>query len=411
MVLTLLVDLDDTLLGNAMEIFIPAYLQALGEHLAEVIAPEKMVASMLAATRTMSLNQKPDRTLKETFDSRFYPAIGISEPSLRDQISQFYDSVFPSLERYTQYRPKARKFIDNAIERGYRVGIATNPLFPRTAVLQRLKWAGFPEDKFQFALIPSYETFHFAKPDPAYFAEFLTRIGWPNDPIVMVGNDPDHDINGSNRIGISSFWIKNDEENYPEGFPKPDGIGTLDEVQRWIDSQNPDMMIPDFNSPSAMKAILHGTPAGLSTIFSRLEQNGWPNYPEELERKLSNIACRLRDVEREVNLPQLKKTMKGKIPSFPGIDLDKSLGDPSYPEQDPLEAFSSYIDARLETLEILEKLDENDWWMETNHKVFSSKNLGEIVHTMISSEIYHSRKVFEIMSLFLSVEQASQATQ
>ena len=75
--------------------------------------------------------------------------------------------------------------------------IATNPLFPRTAIYQRLEWAGLPPDKYPFSLIPSYETFHFAKPNPTYFAEFLTISGWPDGPMIMVGNDLEHDILGS----------------------------------------------------------------------------------------------------------------------------------------------------------------------------------------------------------------------
>ena len=131
MVLTLLIDLDDTLLGNAMEVFIPVYLEALGRHLADEIPPKIMVASMLDSTHMMFSNENPAQTLKETFDLHFFPSIGIAETSLRTQIEDFYNTSFSSLQKYTQYRPTALQFINTAINRGYRIGIATNPVFPK----------------------------------------------------------------------------------------------------------------------------------------------------------------------------------------------------------------------------------------------------------------------------------------
>ena len=40
MSLTLLLDLDDTLLDTNMDVFVPAYFQALGNTCAERVAPE-----------------------------------------------------------------------------------------------------------------------------------------------------------------------------------------------------------------------------------------------------------------------------------------------------------------------------------------------------------------------------------
>ena len=47
MSLTILLDLDDTLLGNSMDTFLPAYMQALGEYLAPYAPPEKMIPALL----------------------------------------------------------------------------------------------------------------------------------------------------------------------------------------------------------------------------------------------------------------------------------------------------------------------------------------------------------------------------
>ena len=54
--LTLLIDLDDTLLVNSMETFIPAYLTALGKQLADHTPPEQMAKTMMIATQRMFAN-------------------------------------------------------------------------------------------------------------------------------------------------------------------------------------------------------------------------------------------------------------------------------------------------------------------------------------------------------------------
>ena len=52
---------------------------------------------------------------------------------------------------------------------------ATNPLFPKVATMNRLRWAGFdPED---FALFTTYEHYHYCKPNPAYYTEVLASLG------------------------------------------------------------------------------------------------------------------------------------------------------------------------------------------------------------------------------------------
>ena len=57
MTLTLLVDLDDTLLGNKMETFLPAYLGTLGSYLKPFVSPEQMVKTMVKATQCMFENR------------------------------------------------------------------------------------------------------------------------------------------------------------------------------------------------------------------------------------------------------------------------------------------------------------------------------------------------------------------
>ena len=203
----ILFDLDDTLLGNEMNNFIPAYLQALAKRMAKVADPSVLVKTLLSATRQMIENPRPDQTLEKIFDTAFFPPLGLIRQDVQGIIDSFYAEDFPALRGLTQLRPEAVRVVEQIIKRGDQTAIATNPLFPRTAIMQRLSWAGLPAEQVPFVLIPSYETFHFAKPNPAFFAEFLAQLGWPKIPVLMVGNDIESDITAARQIGLPVFWM------------------------------------------------------------------------------------------------------------------------------------------------------------------------------------------------------------
>jgi FMN phosphatase YigB (HAD superfamily) len=178
MTLTLLLDLDDTLLGNSMDTFIPAYLQSLSDFLSPFISQDIFVPTLLSGTQAMLDNNSPDKTLKAAFDQSFYTELGVSQDEYAEQFDAFYREKFPELKQLTQYSLAAVRMIEEAFDRNYRVAIATNPLFPKSAIHQRLEWAGLSPQKYPFLLVPTYESFHFAKPNKAFFTEALASLGW-----------------------------------------------------------------------------------------------------------------------------------------------------------------------------------------------------------------------------------------
>src|SRR5512141_678671 len=138
MPLTLLLDLDDSLLDTNVGEFVPAYFQALSRHLDRWIKPEIMMSALMAGTQRMLDSEDPAHTLQEVFERDFYPRLGIDKSQLREVIEDFYDNVFHSLEAVTKPRAGARELVDWAFERGHLVAIATDPLLPRKAVYERI---------------------------------------------------------------------------------------------------------------------------------------------------------------------------------------------------------------------------------------------------------------------------------
>jgi FMN phosphatase YigB (HAD superfamily) len=392
----LLFDLDDTLLGNEMNNFIPVYLQALAKRMSTVADPGLLINTLLSATRQMIANPSPGQTLEEKFDAAFYPPLGLVRSEVQGIIDAFYAEDFPILKGLTEQRPEAVKVVDQVLKRGDQAAIATNPLFPRTAILQRLTWAGLPAERVPFLMIPSYETFHFAKPNPAYFAEFLAQLGWPKIPVVMVGNDVDSDIGAARQLGLPVFWMTNNGASTWNGQGAIPPHGGLVDIIPWIDGTHPEPLQTNFTSPNALLAVLRSTPAALATLCRRfttdLEQR-----PSLGEWSPGEVLCHLRDVDLDVNLVRLRKVINERNPFLPGQETDPWADERQYCLQDGLQALSDFTQARLELLRLLENLPPEGWDRRARHAIFGPTHLRELVNIIVGHDILHVQQVYKTL--------------
>jgi FMN phosphatase YigB (HAD superfamily) len=243
MLQAILFDLDDTLLSNSMETFIPAYFQALTRWVAHLIPPARLIAELMRATDAMTANDGTGFTNEQAFAAAFYPAVGHDPDELRPIFERFYVEEFPRLRSLTERRPEARLLVGWAFERGLQVAVATNPIMPRLAIEQRLEWADVPVTEFDYALVTVYEDMHATKSHPAYYREILTRLGRRPDECLMVGDDSQRDIAQAASVGIPAYWVVE-----PGGTPLPPsftektegsalvGQGTLAKLWEWVRS-------------------------------------------------------------------------------------------------------------------------------------------------------------------------------
>jgi HAD superfamily hydrolase (TIGR01549 family) len=232
MIQAVLLDLDDTLLDNDMERFLPPYFAALGQRMTCFVAPDELVRMLLASTRVMMKNQDPTLTNQQVFDADFFPRLGHPESEVRPVIHAFYEKDFDALRQYTRPRPQARTLVQSLFDAGYDVVIATNPMFPRRAIEHRLGWAKVSD--FPFKLITTYENSHFCKPNPRYYREILDKLDCHADEAMMVGNDFENDIAPAMQVGLHTYWIT-------DGVGKDDysyiGLrGSLADYMDWVGS-------------------------------------------------------------------------------------------------------------------------------------------------------------------------------
>ena len=87
---------------------------------------------------------------------------------------------------------------------GYRVVLATNPIFPAIATQSRIRWTGLEPEDFEF--ITTYENSSYSKPNPRYYEEVLEKIGCTPAECLMVGNDVTED-GAAKKLGIDVFFL------------------------------------------------------------------------------------------------------------------------------------------------------------------------------------------------------------
>lgn len=220
----ILLDLDDTLLGNSMERFLPAYFGLLGTFAARFMPTERFLDELMACTRAAMTDLDPATTNRDVFWRVFRERnLDLCVDSLERELVGFYQDQFPSLREHTQARPAAVELVRTCQAAGLQVVVATNPIFPQLAIEHRLAWAGLGQ--LRFDLITTYDNMHSTKPHLSYYREILTMISCAPEAALMVGDDWNNDIEPALELGMGAWWIGADA-------PRPGlrGQGSLDDL-------------------------------------------------------------------------------------------------------------------------------------------------------------------------------------
>lgn len=394
MTLTLLLDLDDTLLKTNLDAFVPAYFQALTKHLSARVPPEKMLSALVSGTRLMNENEDPSCTLQDVFEAEFYLKLGIPKKDLSDEIEKFYDEVFPLLASVTSTVPEARPFVEWAVSQGYRIAIATDPFFPRKATYHRLRWAGF--DPSQFELVSTFEQFRFSKTHPAYYAEALGRMGWPDGPVLMVGDSLERDILPARKLGLATYHVNGGPAS--RSGPEASTRGQLADLRSWLKSTDLSTLVPTFKTPESILAILSAGPASLSGLSAGMKSSDWSHKPAPDEWALIEVVCHLRDTEREIHHMQIKLFNGQEEPFIPRPDTNVWASQRNYLNENCPSALKEFTTARIETLSMLNGAAETDWQRKARHAIFGPTNFLEVAGFMADHDRMHIQQAWKIVN-------------
>ncbi|MBP3409613.1 MAG: HAD family hydrolase, partial [Clostridia bacterium] len=132
------------------------------------------------------------------------------------------------------YNPAANECVQKLKAMGYRLVLATNPLFPATATESRIRWAGLNKDDFE--LYTTYENSCHCKPNPDYYRDILVKIGCDPAECLMVGNDAHEDMIAETlgmRVFLLTDCLLNRKEADISRYPQ----GSFGELMAYIEAQ------------------------------------------------------------------------------------------------------------------------------------------------------------------------------
>lgn len=217
-----LFDLDGTLLPMDQDVFTKTYFGLLAQKLEPFgYEPKALINAVWAGTSAMIKNTG-DKTNEQVFWDKFAEIFG--EQSRKDEIhfEKFYIEDFCKVKVSSGFNTNAQKVVDKVKEKGLKLALATNPIFPRIATEQRISWAGLNINDFE--LITTYENSNYCKPNLYYYKQILTKLGVNPEECLMIGNDVTEDM-VAEKLGMKVFLLtncllnKNEEDisKYPNG--------------------------------------------------------------------------------------------------------------------------------------------------------------------------------------------------
>lgn len=200
----ILFDLDATLLPMDQNEFIKAYFTSLIKYLVPLgFEPQKLYQSIWNSIMAVVSNDG-----KCTNEEKFWNEMsGYYGSNIRDSepfYIDYYVKHFDKNKAVCGYNESSNIVIKKAKEKGIKIVLATNPVFPRIATEARMRWAGI--DDHDFIYITTYENSHYCKPNLKYYEEILNVIGATAEECLMVGNDAFEDMVAST-IGMKVFLL------------------------------------------------------------------------------------------------------------------------------------------------------------------------------------------------------------
>ncbi|MDG5789103.1 HAD family hydrolase [Evansella sp. AB-P1] len=223
----ILFDLDGTLLPMDTDSFVKNYIKELAPRVAHIIDPNDFVKALWAGTEAMLRNLDHEKTNEKVFEETFLSLVNVKKEDIWPTLDDFYDKVFPTFSYLCEPTPLARQVVEEAVRQGYRIAVATNPVFPKAAIYHRLTWAGI--DDLPFEIVTVYEESVFTKPHKQYYQYICDQLQVTPQECVMVGNDKQEDMVAAT-IGIKTFLVEGCVIDRGEPTYQIDEQGTLEQL-------------------------------------------------------------------------------------------------------------------------------------------------------------------------------------
>ncbi|MBE3590319.1 MAG: HAD family hydrolase [Firmicutes bacterium] len=227
-------DLDGTLVETTAA-FYRRYFELLAAEFPGGRGAE-LVQAVMAATEEVRREGERAEPVGERILQGMARRMAMEVGTLSRFFDRFYATVFSSLAGTVHPIPGVARLLDAARGLGVPLGVASDPVFPKDVILQRLRWGGL--DPAWFELTLGAEAARALKPARAYFLQLAEIAGVSPEACAFLGNDPDHD-GAARAAGMRVFLLRGaahavTHRNAGETVPEGAAAGSLDDAVRWL---------------------------------------------------------------------------------------------------------------------------------------------------------------------------------
>jgi HAD superfamily hydrolase (TIGR01549 family) len=389
MIKAILLDLDDTLLTCPDDIFVPAYFKAGSQYLAEKWQIHDIIPTLVAFTK--QVHQKPDfhQSITQFANQMIATQTGQSSAYIEEAFNDFYTQCYPALQRYTQNIETAPAFVQWLLDKGFKVVIATNPLYPADPIQQRLAWAGLNPSPDRYNLITSSDNMHFAKPDPAYYMEIIARAGVEPDEALMIGNSLENDILPAQAAGLHTYHLA-ENPTHPDG-----ALAECWQALRETEYLTERPVTP--LTPTMIFAELTGNIGALFGFLKDVHPHYWNQHPDPAEWSIMEIICHLLDSENTTQHPRLQRILNENNPFLVNPQAPAGPNMIQLCDEDGYNAALRWAKRREETVQWLRTLSPEDWQRPANHSIFGPTTLIEMAHFTAQHDRLHLNQLCQTL--------------
>jgi FMN phosphatase YigB (HAD superfamily) len=235
-----LIDLDNTMLLFDEPAFHKRFMAALGAHFAHLAKPEEVRRRTIAAVRALRSNN-PRRDNRTLFVETFSTDLPCSPPEVWAQFESFYQGPYADLRPPVDTPHNLHPVLAQLRAMGLIVAVATNPIYPLSAVETRMRWAGLEAETFD--LVTHLENMCFVKPQTGYYRQICDLIATPPEACLMAGNDPVNDMAAAH-TGMHTFRTTDVQADQSlsltmtesDDHPVPDNTGPFSELAQIVEA-------------------------------------------------------------------------------------------------------------------------------------------------------------------------------
>lgn len=201
----ILFDMDGTLVPMDTDDFAKAYLKRASMRFVPFGIDPKAVINMVWTGTGAMVRNDGSSTNKDVFWKTVDGMIPMELKQVDEIFTDFYQNEFKEVREEAGSNSLAKEAVRLAHEHAELVVLATNPLFPMVAQIERMSWVGLKPADFDY--VSSYEEDHYCKPNPAYYTELCERLGVSPRECLMIGNDTGEDMAAASSLGMDCYLV------------------------------------------------------------------------------------------------------------------------------------------------------------------------------------------------------------